>query len=100
MAPICYVAVRRWKSGQINIFAVNNMAHLCIPPYTYCLKLYFDQYLFQMQLTNRTNVTEKLSQVRKQSRQSNLKTTAMLTVFFDYRGVVSCEFFPPGQTID
>lgn len=36
----------------------------------------------------------------KKSRQSRSKIKVMLTVFFDYRGVVHYEFLPPGQTVN
>lgn len=36
----------------------------------------------------------------KQSRQSRSKIKVMLTVFFDYRGVVHNEFLPTGQTVN
>jgi len=36
----------------------------------------------------------------KKSRQSKSKIKVMLTVFFDYRGVVHYEFLPPGQTVN
>ena len=36
----------------------------------------------------------------KKSRQSRSKIKVMLTVFFDYRGVVHYEFLPTGQTVN
>ena len=36
----------------------------------------------------------------KRHRQSRSKIMVMLTVFFDYRGVVHYEFLPTGQTIN
>ena len=36
----------------------------------------------------------------KKSCQSRSKVKVMLTVFFDYRGVVHYEFLPPGQTVN
>ena len=36
----------------------------------------------------------------KRPRQSRSKINVMLTVFFDYRGVVYCEFLPTGQTVN
>lgn len=36
----------------------------------------------------------------KKSRQSRSKIKVMLTVFFDYRGVVHFEFLPTGQTVN
>uniref|UniRef100_A0A182HWZ5 Mariner transposase n=1 Tax=Anopheles arabiensis TaxID=7173 RepID=A0A182HWZ5_ANOAR len=36
----------------------------------------------------------------KKSRQSRSKIKVMLTVFFDYRGVVHQEFLPKGQTVN
>ena len=36
----------------------------------------------------------------KRPRQSRAKIKVMLTVFFDYRGVVHFEFFPTGQTVN
>lgn len=36
----------------------------------------------------------------KTSRQSRSKIKVMLTVFFDYRGVVHSEFLPPSQTVN
>lgn len=36
----------------------------------------------------------------KKPRQSRSKIKVMLTVFFDYRGVVHYEFLPPGQTVN
>lgn len=35
----------------------------------------------------------------KKPRQSKFKIKVMLTVFFNYRGVVHYEFLPPGQTV-
>lgn len=36
----------------------------------------------------------------KKSRQSRSKIKVMLTVFFDYHGVVHSEFLPPGQAVN
>ncbi|XP_020298007.1 uncharacterized protein LOC109862383 [Pseudomyrmex gracilis] len=36
----------------------------------------------------------------KKPRQNRSKIKVMLTVFFDYRGVVHSEFLPPGQTVN
>jgi transposase len=36
----------------------------------------------------------------KRSRQNRSKIKVMLTIFFDYRGVVHYEFLPPGQTVN
>jgi len=51
------------------------------------------------QPTTQANTVQKVSQDRK-DRAKVVQIKVMLTVFFDYRGVVHYEFLPPGQTVN
>lgn len=57
------------------------------------------QKAFGDQVLSERNVYKWYKQF-KRSRQSRSKIKVMLTVFFDYRGVVHYEFLPPGQTVN
>ena len=52
------------------------------------------------QLINQANIVPKVNRDQKKPRQSRSKIKVMLTVFFNYRGVVHYEFLPPGQTVN
>ncbi|XP_043260410.1 uncharacterized protein LOC122401986 [Colletes gigas] len=58
-------------------------------------------YEYDMQ-TSQQSSEHRLENERnpKKPRQSRSKIQAMLTVFFDYRGVVHLEFLPDGQTVN
>ena len=58
-------------------------------------------YAYDPETTDQSSEYRAKGEARpKQSRQSRSKIKVMLTVFFDYRGVVHYEFLPPGQTVN
>lgn len=58
-------------------------------------------YAYDPETTDQSSEYRTKGEARpKKSRQSRSKIKVMLTVFFDYRGVVHYEFLPPGQTVN
>lgn len=58
-------------------------------------------YAYDPETTDQSSEYRAKSEARpKRSRQSRSKIKVMLTIFFDYRGVVHYEFLPPGQTVN
>ena len=65
------------------------------------------QGVYKQIITGDPETTDQSSEYRlkgeakpKIPRQSHSKIKVMLTVFFDYRGVVHYEFLPTGQTVN
>lgn len=58
-------------------------------------------YAYDLETTDQSSEYRAKGEARpKRPRQSRSKIKVMLTVFFDYRGVVHYEFLPPGQTVN
>ena len=58
-------------------------------------------YAYDPETTDQSNEYRLKGEVKpKRLRQSRSKIKVMLTVFFDYRGVVHYEFLPIGQTVN
>ena len=58
-------------------------------------------YAYDPETTDQSSEYRAKGETRpKKPRQSRSKIKVMLTVFFDYRGVVHYEFLPPGQTVN
>ena len=58
-------------------------------------------YAYDPETTDQSSEYRAKGEARpKNPRQSRSKIKVMLTVFFDYRGVVHYEFLPPGQTVN
>ena len=58
-------------------------------------------YAYDPETTDQSSEYRAKGEARpKRPRQSRSKIKVMLTVFFDFRGVVHYEFLPPGQTVN
>ena len=58
-------------------------------------------YAYDPETTDQSSEYRAKGEARpKRSRQSRSKIKVMLTVFFDYHGLVHHEFLPPGQTVN
>ena len=68
---------------------------------TFTNKLLLGIYTYDPETTDQSSEYHLKGEAKpERPRQSRSKIKVMLTVFFDYRGVVHYEFLPSGQTVN